>query len=320
VYGFLKLYNAPAAPEAFTFKSVEIAGGPAAQFTKLTPAQSLEDDFSKEAVLDAETILGMTYPISVTSFSTGGSPPFTPDLGTPTDTNEPYLTWVTYVSGLKKIPYVISSSYGDDEQTVPKSYAQRVCKEFAQIGARGTSLLVSSGDGGLGGQDNSECFTNDGKNSSTFLAAFPASCPYVTTVGATQQFEPEVAAYRAPGIGFDGKTHGFYASGSGFSDYFPRPSYQYKAVSAYVKALKGEYKGLYNSGKSLPPPSQNLSDNQKPDVDTPTSQHKVFTSHSSGIKPSPPSPEHQLPAHSHPLFWHSLTTLSSLTANQHLVS
>jgi tripeptidyl-peptidase I len=220
----------------------------------LTPAQAAADDFSKEAVLDAETILGMTFPIPVTSFSTGGSPPFEPDLNSPTNGNEPYLTWVTYVSGLKKIPYVISTSYVDDEQTVPKSYAQRVCQEFAQVGARGTSLLVSSGDFGLGNEDSTTCFTNDGKNSSTFLPAFPASCPYVTTVGATQQFEPEVAAFREPGIGFDGKTHGYYASGSGFSYYFPRPFYQDQVVPAYVEALNGKYKGLYNPGTFLSRP------------------------------------------------------------------
>ena len=192
----------------------------------------------------------MTFPQPVYSYSTGGSPPFVPDINSPTDTNEPYLTWVNYVISQQDIPQVISSSYGDDEQTVPKSYADRVCQQFAQLGARGISLLVSSGDGGLGGQDNSACFTNDGKNTSTFLPEFPASCPYVTTVGATEQFEPEVAAYRYPGIGPDNNTHGFYASGSGFSYYYDRPSYQDKVVPAYVSALGGLYDGLYNKSKS----------------------------------------------------------------------
>ena len=177
IYEFLKLYNPAAAPEAFEFQSVEIAGGPPAQSTPLTPYEA-ENGASKEAVLDAETILGMTFPIPVTSFSTGGSPPFVVDINTPTDTNEPYLTWATYISSQKTIPKVISSSYGDDEQTVPLTYAQRVCREFAQIGARGTTLLVSSGDGGLGGSDASECVSNDGKNTTEFLPAFPASCPY----------------------------------------------------------------------------------------------------------------------------------------------
>jgi len=153
----------------------------------------------------------------------------------------------------KKLPQVISNSYGDDEQTIPKSYAERVCKSFAQLGARGISLLVSSGDGGLGGQDDSACLTNDGKNSSTFLPAFPASCPYVTAVGATMQFEPELPAYRNPGPGPDGKTHGFYASGSGFSNYFPRPKYQDGTVDKYVAALEGKYEGLFNcEGRGYP--------------------------------------------------------------------
>lgn len=193
IFSFLKKYRPEAAPNAYLFDSIEIAGGPAAQYTPLTVAQAaVVPDFSKEANLDAQTILGMTFPQPVTSYSTGGSPPFLPDLNTPTDTNEPYLSWTNYVLGQKDLPQVISSSYGDDEQTVPKSYADRVCKQFAQLGARGISLLVSSGDGGLGGQDNSLCFSNDGKNTSTFLPAFPAGCPYVTTVGATEQFEPEV--------------------------------------------------------------------------------------------------------------------------------
>ena len=98
IFGFLERYNLPAAPEAFTFQSIEIAGGPAAQYTKLTPEQAAADDFTMEAVLDSETILGMTFPIPVTSFSTGGSPPFISDLNEPADNNEPYLTWLhTYL-------------------------------------------------------------------------------------------------------------------------------------------------------------------------------------------------------------------------------
>jgi tripeptidyl-peptidase-1 len=256
IFKFLQKYRPEAAPEAFTFKSIEIAGGPPALYRPLNATEAAGDDFVREANLDAQTILGMTVPGPVYSYSTGGSPPFIPDLNTPTDTNEPYLVWVNYVLGQKDVPQVISTSYGDDEQTVPKSYAERVCKQFAQLGARGISLLVSSGDGGVGGGDPTTCVSNDGKNSSTFLPAFPAGCPYVTTVGATQNFQPEVSAYRAPGLGPDGKNHSFYASGSGFSYYFPRPSWQDDVVPPYVKSLKGLYDGLYNKGScsALPCP------------------------------------------------------------------
>ncbi|RDL33939.1 Subtilisin-like protein [Venustampulla echinocandica] len=248
IEAFLKHYRPEAADSANTFKSIEIDNGPAAQSEPLTLEQAAGDDFVREANLDAQTILGMTYPQPVYSYSTGGSPPFIPDLNAPTNTNEPYLEWVNFVMAQHDIPQVISTSYGDDEQTVPEAYARRVCQQFARLGARGVSLLVSSGDDGVGDEDGSSCYTNDGKNKTTFLPSFPASCPYVTSVGATQQFEPEVSAYRAPGLGPDGLKHGFYASGSGFSYYFDRPDWQDDVVPAYVKSLKGKYDGLYNKG------------------------------------------------------------------------
>ncbi len=74
-------------------------------------------------------------------------------IDTPTNTNEPYLDWLNYLKGLSddEIPQTVTTSYGDNEQTVPISYAVRVCNDFAQLGARGVSLLFSSGDGGVSG-------------------------------------------------------------------------------------------------------------------------------------------------------------------------
>ena len=67
--------------------------------------------------------------------------------------HRPYADWLDFVLNKPTLPYVISTSYGDDEQTgmlpieilsvdqvclikqqVPKSYAERVCKGFAQLG------------------------------------------------------------------------------------------------------------------------------------------------------------------------------------------
>lgn len=56
-------------------------------------------------------------------------------------------------------------------------------------------MLFSSGDYGVGADD--KCFSNDGKNRATFLPAFPASCPWATTVGATEAYAPEVAGASA---------------------------------------------------------------------------------------------------------------------------
>lgn len=72
------------------------------------------------------------------------------------------------------IPQTISTSYGDDEQTVPEDYATTVCNLFAQLGSRGSSVLFASGDNGVGGGD---CKTNNnGTQHVQFQPGFPASC------------------------------------------------------------------------------------------------------------------------------------------------
>jgi hypothetical protein len=43
-----------------------------------------------EADLDTQFGFGLSYPTPGTFYSVGGSPPFTPDVLSPTDTNEPY--------------------------------------------------------------------------------------------------------------------------------------------------------------------------------------------------------------------------------------
>ncbi|KDR84041.1 hypothetical protein GALMADRAFT_693836 [Galerina marginata CBS 339.88] len=197
-----------------------------------------------EANLDVQFAFGISHPIPATFFSTAGRPPFDPDLKTPTNTNEPYTDWLDFILGQDNPPLTISTSYGDDEQTVPESFARRACQGFAQLGVRGVSLMFSSGDAGVGdGNSNpatQKCITNDGLNATKFLPAFPAGCPFVTAVGGTVQI-PEVAVSR-------------FFSGGGFSNYFDRPSYQDRAVESYLKALpKGTYEGLFNPrGRGYP--------------------------------------------------------------------
>ncbi|KAF7792844.1 hypothetical protein EIP86_003945 [Pleurotus ostreatoroseus] len=195
-----------------------------------------------EANLDTQFAFGLTFPTPATFFTTGGSPPFIPDIGTPTDTNEPYLDWLDFILSDPNPPQTISTSYADDEQTVPVSFAQRACNGFAQLGARGVSLTFSSGDGGVGDGDpdpaTQECFSNDGHNTTKFLPLFPPSCPFVTAVGGTI-FIPEVA------VAF---------SGGGFSNVFNRPSFQDNAVPKFLDTLApGTYKGLFNpNGRAIP--------------------------------------------------------------------
>ena len=145
---FLESYRPEAVAAAYQFKVEVIANGTNNQ-NQLNETE-LEAGTELEGNLDAETILGISWPTPLTAFTTGGSPPFKPDDETPTDTNEPYLTWVQYVLSHPNPPQVISTSYDDDEQTVPLSFAKSVCNSFAQLGARGVSLLFASGDSGVG--------------------------------------------------------------------------------------------------------------------------------------------------------------------------
>ncbi|KAF8214031.1 subtilisin-like protein [Mycena galopus ATCC 62051] len=216
-----------------TFKSISVYGA--------INNQSL-DAAGEEANLDTQFAFGISYPTQGTFWSTSGLPPWIPDEHTLIDTNEPYLDWLDFILRSDHIPQTISTSYGDDEQTVPFTYASRVCKLFAELGSRGVSVLFASGDGGVGdGNPNPEteqCYTNDKERTPRFLPTFPASCPYVTAVGGTTDI-PEVAAS---------------FSGGGFSNYFPRPKYQDQSVNTYLGKLHhGTYEGLFNRlGRGIP--------------------------------------------------------------------
>lgn len=194
-----------------------------------------------EAALDVQESLGIAYPAKGTFWSTNGIPPFYADELVDAATNaeglgnEPYLDWLQYVMAQKTVPYVISTSYDDDEQTVPFSYAAKVCNDFAALGARGVTLLFSSGDFGVGGVQPTNCTLNDGSNRHRFLPNFPSSCPAVTSVGGVAGFFPEQVVLFSRGAA---------SGGSGFSNYFSQPKYQKSQVEGYLKKIDGLHKGL----------------------------------------------------------------------------
>ena len=77
---FLEKFRPDAVSAADSF-TVDIINGGDNQQTPDTPAQLLAGK-DLEGNLDAETIIGFDYPIPLTAFSTGGMPPFVPDLAT----------------------------------------------------------------------------------------------------------------------------------------------------------------------------------------------------------------------------------------------
>jgi tripeptidyl-peptidase-1 len=152
--------------------------------------------YNTQANLDVQYAGSISYPTQNIYYSTGGSPPFVPDSATPTNTNEPYLNWLEFILNQTSIPQTISTSYGDDEQTVPEDYARSVCDLFAQLGAKGVSVLFSSGDAGVG---DGSCLSNDDPNRTQFIPIFPASCePFVSWFLQREHAIYSIMIYQAP--------------------------------------------------------------------------------------------------------------------------
>ncbi|KAH8984507.1 subtilisin-like protein [Lactarius akahatsu] len=202
---FLSKYRTDAPDAAITV--VKVNGG---GYDPTNPAP--------ESNLDTQYTVAMTYPTPVIFYSTGRGPAGTTDW---------FISWLGYIFMQDNIPRTISISYIMDERKVPEAYATYVCTQFSMLGALGVSVLIATGDDGVGKGD---CVTNDG--SVRFYTNFPATCPYVTAVGGTMNLEPEVAAS---------------LSGGGFSDIFKRPDYQEQAVTAFLQRLGNRYRGKYNA-------------------------------------------------------------------------
>ncbi|EPT05545.1 hypothetical protein FOMPIDRAFT_83202 [Fomitopsis schrenkii] len=175
-----------------------------------------------EANLDIQYTVGIATGVPV-SFISVGEQTNDGSLGG-------FLDTVNYLLGEDSPPQVITTSYGDWEDDIESSLAVNLCNAYAQLGARGVSILFASGDGGVSGVQDRDC--------TTFVPEFPSGCPYITSVGGTEGVSPETA------VSF---------SGGGFSNYWTQPDYQSDAVAKYLDFLGDTYSGLYNaSGRGFP--------------------------------------------------------------------
>ncbi|KAH9177900.1 subtilisin-like protein [Lactarius sanguifluus] len=206
---FMQKYRSEA--DDATFHVVEVNGG---GYDPTHP--------NKEANMDIQYAEAIAYPTPHIFYSTSRS-----------DRDNDFAIWLEYILDQENIPQTISISYSHEEHSIPREYATYVCEQFAELAVRGVSVLVSSGNDGIG---RGTCLRDDG--TVRFGPTFPGTCPYVTVVGATTDYEPEVGAD---------------LSGGGFSDYFERPWYQEEAVSTFLQHLGNQYQGLYNaSGRGIP--------------------------------------------------------------------
>lgn len=113
-----------------------------------------------------------------------------------------------------------------------------------KLGMAGTTILYSRGDYGVAG-NGGQCCTQAKCAGGTFNPSFPGTCPYVTSVGATQ-IVPGASVTAA-----EEACETVIYSGGGFSNVFPLPSYQSAVVKSYFANHKPPYTATqYNNSQT----------------------------------------------------------------------
>ncbi|KAJ7436000.1 family S53 protease-like protein [Mycena galericulata] len=209
---FLKTFRPDISPSV-TFTLQTLDGG---------SNQQTRADAGIEADLDIQYTVGVATGVPITFISVGENN---------SDGVNGFMDIITALisQSAGNRPNVLTTSYGFDEDTLSRSLANQLCNSYMQLGALGTSILFSSGDGGVSGSQSQSC--------TTFIPTFPSSCPFVTSVGGTSGIIETAASF----------------SSGGFSNYFGIPSYQSTAVAAYLNTLGSTNSGRFNrSGRGFP--------------------------------------------------------------------
>ncbi|KAI1298791.1 subtilisin-like protein [Xylaria venustula] len=133
--------------------------------------------------------------------------------------------------GVYKPTNVISISYGGGESDLPDYYMKRQCSEWLKLNLQGTTIVISSGDSGVG--DNGYCPTKaDG--SEIFYPDYASTCPYVLSVGSTEWDRYSNATAEKPYEKLNEVATARFPSGGGFSNIFPQPIWQALQVDKYL--------------------------------------------------------------------------------------
>ncbi|KAJ3729755.1 family S53 protease-like protein [Lentinula raphanica] len=170
--------------------------------------------------LDVQYTVGVATGVPVTFISVGENN---------ADGIDGFLDIMNNINAQTAPPHVLTTSYGFDEPDLTSAMANQLCNAYMTSGTRGVSILFASGDGGVSGSQSQSC--------STFIPTFPSGCPFLTSVGATQDVTETSASF----------------SSGGFSNIFARPSYQTTPVATYLTALGSTNAGKFSTtGRAFP--------------------------------------------------------------------
>ena len=198
-----------------------------------------------------------------------------------------FLNYLIHVANEPNGPLVHSISYSiGDEDDLSRDHMDLLNQHFQMIALRGISLIWASGDDGTGNTGVFGC--------GEFVPGFPASSPYVTSVGATSFTK---GSSSSPQSDLPFEQHAATYSGGGFSNTFPRPAYQDLFVKNY-----------FAENKNTLPPAQyyNASGRGYPDVAVAGTNFLIFVGGFTG----PPMPASGTSA-STPVFSAMLTLINN---------
>ncbi|KAL7284305.1 hypothetical protein ACG7TL_001590 [Trametes sanguinea] len=146
---FLEKYRPDMNP-ATNFSVVGIDGGDNGQ----------NDPSVSEGELDIQYTVGLATYVPVTYYFVGLDLQDGDLMG--------FLDEANVILALDKPPQVLTTSYGFEESSLSFALTDKLCRAYAQLGARGTTILYASGDSGPGCADDS---------GDMFEPTFPSNCP-----------------------------------------------------------------------------------------------------------------------------------------------
>lgn len=147
------------------------------------------------------------------------------------NTNSAFSSWILAMADTKNPPLVMSLSYSTYEGSMSSSDLNQWDTEAMKLGTQGVTIVVSAGDQGVSGfyYQIAKLGNIDWSAYCGYGPQFPATSPYVTSVGGTQGTIEKPAQC---------DTSGAITTGGGFSNYYPTPSFQENQVNDYFKNVK----------------------------------------------------------------------------------
>eukprot|EP01041_Mallomonas_annulata_P012371 gene12371-26024_t len=167
-----------------------------------------------------------------------------------------FASWILAAAAMMSPPLAQLLTFHAYEISIPKAYVEAFNLEALKLALQGVTLVTPSGNDGAAGflARYADVFCG-------YYPHFPASSPYVTTVGATQWIQSSGGGGSSGGVSDErvcqSNRGGVITSGGGFSNIYQTPAWQKSATRGYLNKISSHNAlqsfGHYNvSGRGYP--------------------------------------------------------------------